>query len=107
MSSPRSRGFPADWRGQRRRRSPPFLPARATSPPGSTCPLDPDDQPTDLTVWEAQRTLLCWVKCWLGLQESVELAGDVADQAAFDLAGGLALGPSPLGVGAGRWGGGE
>jgi two-component system KDP operon response regulator KdpE len=25
------------------------------------------------------RTLLCWVKCWLGLQESVELAGDVAD----------------------------
>ena len=39
----------------------------------------------------------------VGLVESVELAGDVADQAAFYLAVGLALGPSPLGVGAGRW----
>ena len=31
-------------------------------------------------------TLLCWVKAWVGLQEPVELAGDVADQAASDLA---------------------
>jgi hypothetical protein len=38
---------------------------------------------------------------------SVELAGDVADQAAFDLAVGLALGATPLGVGAGRWVGAE
>jgi hypothetical protein len=38
----------------------------------------------------------------LGFEESVELAGDVADQAAFDLAVGLALGAAPLGVGAGR-----
>src|SRR5215208_5028524 len=48
-------------------------------------------------------TLLCWVKCWLGLEESVELAGDIADQAAFDLTVGLALGPAPLGIGTGRW----
>ena len=53
--------------------------------------------------WLLSWTLLCCVKCWLGLVESVELAGDVADQTAFDLAVGLALGPSPLGVGAGRW----
>jgi hypothetical protein len=38
-----------------------------------------------------------------GFEESVELAGDVADQAASDLAVGLALGSSPLGVGAGGW----
>src|SRR5215218_634505 len=37
----------------------------------------------------------------LGFEESVELAGDVADQAASDLAVGLALSPSPLGIGAG------
>src|SRR5215218_7882783 len=46
--------------------------------------------------------LLCWVKARVGLQESVELAGDIADQAASDLAVGLALGAAPLGVGAGR-----
>src|SRR4029453_10685586 len=52
--------------------------------------------------WSFRWTLLCWVKAWVGLQESVELAGDVADQAASDLAVGLALSPSPLGIGAGR-----
>jgi hypothetical protein len=36
-----------------------------------------------------------------GLEEPVELAGNVADQAAFDFAVGLALSPSPLSVGAG------
>jgi hypothetical protein len=41
------------------------------------------------------------VNAGVGLQESVELAGHVADQAASDLAVGLALGPAPLGVGAG------
>jgi hypothetical protein len=46
-------------------------------------------------------TLLRCVKCWLGLEESVQLAGDVADQAAFDLAVGLALGAASVGVGAG------
>ena len=35
-------------------------------------------------------------------QVSVELAGDVADQATYDLAVGLALGAAPLGIGAGR-----
>ena len=55
----------------------------------------------DMSFW---LTLLeCWVKAWVGLQESVELAGDVADQAASDFAVGLALGPAPLGIGAGRW----
>ena len=49
------------------------------------------------------RTLLCWVKARVGLQEAVELAGDVADQAASDLAVGLALCPPALGIGAGRW----
>src|SRR4029453_14419690 len=49
------------------------------------------------------RTLLCWVKAWVGFQEPVELAGDIADQAASDLAVGLALGAASLGVGAGRW----
>ena len=48
-------------------------------------------------------TLLCWVKARVGLQESVELAGDVADQAASDFAVGLALGPAAGGVGAGGW----
>jgi hypothetical protein len=48
-------------------------------------------------------TLLCCVKCWLGLEESVELADDVSDQAAFDLAVGLALGAPSGGVGAGGW----
>jgi hypothetical protein len=38
-----------------------------------------------------------------GLEESVELAGDVADQAASDLAVGLALGAASFGVGAGGW----
>jgi hypothetical protein len=38
----------------------------------------------------------------LALEESVELAGDTADQAALDLAVGLALGAAALGVGAGR-----
>ena len=39
----------------------------------------------------------------VGLQEWVELAGDVADQAASDLAVGLALGPASLGLGPGCW----
>jgi hypothetical protein len=55
------------------------------------------------SAWSFPWTLLCCVKCWLGLQESVELAGDVADQAAFDLAVGLALGAASLRVGAGGW----
>ena len=38
----------------------------------------------------------------MGFEESVELAGDIADQAASDFAVGLALGPPPLGIGAGR-----
>jgi hypothetical protein len=43
-------------------------------------------------------TLLCWVKAArVGLEEPVELSGDVADQAAFDLAVGLALSPASLG----------
>ena len=37
----------------------------------------------------------------MAFQESVELAGDVADQAASDLTVSLALGASALGVGAG------
>jgi hypothetical protein len=57
------------------------------------------DLPTQDRKVEARRavlpwpgwTLLCCVKCWLGLEESVELAGDVADQAAFD----LTVGPAP------------
>jgi hypothetical protein len=52
-------------------------------------------------------TLLCWVKCWLGFEESVGLAGDVADQAAFDLAVGPGLGAASGGVGAGGWVGAE
>jgi hypothetical protein len=48
-------------------------------------------------------TLLCWVKARVGLELPVELAGDVADQAASDFTVGLALSPSPLGVGAGGW----
>jgi hypothetical protein len=32
---------------------------------------------------------LCWSKRWSGFEESVELAGDVAHQTAFDLAVGL------------------
>ena len=51
--------------------------------------------------WSFSWTLLCWVKAWVGLQESVELAGEVADQAASDFGVGLALGPAPLGRGAG------
>ena len=39
----------------------------------------------------------------MGLEEPVELAGHVADQAASDFAVGLALSPSPLGIGAGGW----
>src|ERR687898_603624 len=39
----------------------------------------------------------------LAFEESVELAGDVADQAASDFAVGLALSPPPLGIRAGRW----
>jgi hypothetical protein len=35
-------------------------------------------------------------KRWGGLEESVELAGDVADQAASDLPVGLAFGTPPL-----------
>src|SRR6187455_1579897 len=52
-------------------------------------------------------TLLCRVKACvgskrgLGFEESVELAGEVAGQAASDLAVGLALSPSPLGISAG------
>jgi hypothetical protein len=38
-----------------------------------------------------RRTLLCWVNAWVGLEEPVELAGDVADPPASDLAVGLAL----------------
>jgi hypothetical protein len=49
----------------------------------------------------AARTLLCCVKGWRGLEESVELAGDIADQAASDLAVGLALSATPFGIGAG------
>jgi hypothetical protein len=47
-------------------------------------------------------TLLCWSKRGLGFEEPVELAGDVADQAASDLAVGLAIGAASLRVGAGR-----
>ena len=39
----------------------------------------------------------------LGFQEPVELAGDVADEAASDFAVGLALSAAPLGIGTGRW----
>src|SRR5918994_6067064 len=39
----------------------------------------------------------------LAFEESVELAGDVADQAASDFAVGLALSPPPLGISTGRW----
>jgi hypothetical protein len=60
-------------------------------------------RPHRLLRWSFWRTLLCWVKAWVGLEESVELAGDVADQAASDLAVGLSLGAAPLGVGAGGW----
>src|SRR5215211_2582310 len=56
-----------------------------------------------LLRWSFQLTLLCWSKRGLGFEESVELAGDIADQAASDLAVSLALSPSPLGIGAGRW----
>jgi hypothetical protein len=42
-------------------------------------------------------------KCWLGLEEPAELAGDLADQAGFDLAVGLGLGAPSGGVGAGLW----
>ena len=49
------------------------------------------------------RTLLCGVKSWLALEQSVELTGDVADQAAFDLSVGLALSPAAVGVSAGCW----
>jgi hypothetical protein len=38
----------------------------------------------------------------LGLEEPVELSGDIADQAASDFAVGLALSPPAGGVGAGR-----
>jgi hypothetical protein len=55
------------------------------------------------STWSFSWTLLCWVKARVGLQEAVELAGDVADQAASDLAVGLALSPPALGIGAGRW----
>jgi hypothetical protein len=48
-------------------------------------------------------TLLCWVKARVGLELPVELAGDIADEAASDFAVGLALGAAPLGIGAGRW----
>jgi glycerol kinase len=44
-----------------------------------------------------------WVKARVGFEESVELAGDVADQAASDFAVGFALGASPLGIGTGGW----
>src|SRR5215218_794210 len=55
-----------------------------------------------LLRWSFQLTLLCWSKRGLGFEESVELAGHVADQAASDLAVGLALSPAPLGISAGR-----
>jgi hypothetical protein len=48
-------------------------------------------------------TLLCSSMGGVGLELPVELAGHIADQAASDLAVGLALGPSSLGVGPGRW----
>jgi hypothetical protein len=41
--------------------------------------------------------------CRVGLELPVELAGDVADQAAFHFAVGLAVGPPVGGVGAGGW----
>ena len=47
-------------------------------------------------------TLLCWVNVGVVLEESVKLAGDIADQAASDLAVGLAIGAASLRVGAGR-----
>jgi hypothetical protein len=65
--------------------------------------MAPPDSPDCLLSWSFWLTLLCWSKCGLGFEESVELAGDVADQAASDFAVGLALGPSPVGVGAGGW----
>src|SRR5215216_2899531 len=55
-----------------------------------------------LLWWSCWRTLLCWVKGWVGLQESVELAGNIADQTASDFPVGPALGAAPLGVGTGR-----
>jgi hypothetical protein len=48
-------------------------------------------------------TLLCRSKLGLSFEEPVELAGDVADQAASDLAVGLTLGATALGVGVGGW----
>jgi hypothetical protein len=61
----------------------------------------------EMSSWRAAGTsgwtLLCWSKCWGGFEEWVELAGDVADQAASDFAVGVGFAPSPLGVGAGRW----
>jgi hypothetical protein len=51
--------------------------------------------------WSFRWTLLGWVNARVGFEESVELAGDVGDQAAADLAVGPALSPAPPGVGAG------
>ena len=59
--------------------------------------------PRRLLWWSFPWTLLCWSKRGLGFEESVELAGDVADQAASDFAVGLALSAASLGVGAGCW----
>jgi hypothetical protein len=60
-----------------------------------------------LAVWAWSRFEIGWSNdepaACLVLQQSEQLAGDVADQAAFDLAVGLALGAPPLSVGAGRW----
>jgi hypothetical protein len=44
-----------------------------------------------------------FVNARVSLQEPVELAGDIADQAASELAVSLALSPSLLGRDAGRW----
>ena len=41
------------------------------------------------------------VSAWVGIEDSVELAGDVSNQAAFHLRVGLALRAAPLGIGAG------
>jgi hypothetical protein len=84
--------------------SPDRKPARPLPRLGGVEPQTAGQRPLlALTAQRPRWTLLCCVKGWVGLEEAVELAGDVADQAAFDLAVGLALGASSLGVGAGCW----
>ena len=78
--------------------------------PGLKHSLDPTDRwsaganPVEAVFsGHSPRTLRSWVKAWGGFEESVEPAGDVADQAGSDLAVGRALSPPPLGISAGRW----